>query len=91
MRLDNMRMPLDALAQSEAARPRKLEAAGAYIGMSLERSAVQLVNNTREAGRMLQRDVRRFGDSQPLYLQAALELLWGHPEQIEENFITLYY
>lgn len=91
MRLDNMRETLDAAGRSEASRPAKLEAAGQYIDMSLRRSARRLVDNAREAERMVQRDVQRFGDLQPVYLRETLRLLWGRPERIEENFITLFF
>lgn len=91
MRLDNMRTPVESLARSEASRPARLEADSDDIGMSLRRSAARLDANAQAAMQLLERDVDRFEAQQPVYLHEALRLLWGRPEEIEENAITLFY
>lgn len=82
---------LNVYLQSERERPQKLERTIALMGHVIEEDAAQLDRNTRWFAKIIESDVRRFEERQPLYRAVILDLLDGKPENLEHNAIDLFY
>jgi hypothetical protein len=91
MRDESLRWTADMLAKSEESRPERLRTALAYIGANEERHAEALDWDAREVRRLLRDDVDRWQQRQPLYWKETGRILWGQPDQIERNAITMFY
>lgn len=92
LRLDRVRTTAQVLADSERSRPGKLAYAANYAAVTIPKQNVEhLQRNGQEAGRLIQREFQRFEERQPLYWEKALQILYGKPQDIESNAITLFF
>ncbi len=91
MRVDSMRTTAQTWAKTEESRPGKVERDVAYARQILDRDAAHMERDARWFVDWQKRDVERWRKRGPIYLDKAGKILWGEPERIEENAITLFF
>jgi hypothetical protein len=90
-RTQNIERVGEAYTRSEARRPGNLQDAGEYIAANEAHHAERLDSNLREAGKLIDRDIKHFEKSAPEINKKVGELMWGKPEEIEDNAIILFF
>lgn len=91
MREERFARTVDTWARSEAGRPAKVERDIAFVEQNLERQAVRLERAIHWVETWPARDVKRFRDRGPLYLDKAGKIMWGKPEGLEPTAITMFF
>lgn len=91
MRTNNMARTASVYAGSEASRPGKLQRAGDYISMSVQRDVARVPRAGGYIEDWWNRDCKRVQERQPVYLDEAGRILWGKPETIEHNAIIMFF
>jgi len=91
MREERLNYTVQTWARSEEIRPGRLEHDIAFIPQDLELHAARL----KRAGQWFvdwqKRDAERFRQRGPIYLDKTGKVMWGKPERIEDNAITLFF
>ena len=80
----------EALVKQEQVRPSKLAKVGPYADHEIRRDTEYLSRDLGTAQRILERDLRRFQERKPRYLDETGKQLWGKPETIERNAVLLF-
>jgi hypothetical protein len=78
-------------ARAEETRPARLERAGKFIQDDLALHDARLKRAAQWFVDWQKRDVQRFEERGPVYLDKTGKILWGKPERVEDNAITLFY
>jgi hypothetical protein len=89
-RWDNIRTTTEKIADREAENPRRLARAAEFIADNLQHHAAALERDLLGAAAYLERDLRRWHESQPTYWREAGRILLGKPETIERTAIILF-
>ena len=78
-------------AASERGRPAKTVQMLKHGEWYIQHQAEELDRNGREAGRLIERELRRPEERGPALGEWGLKLLYGKPERIEGNAIILFF
>ncbi len=90
-RLQSLSDTADTFAKSEGRRPRELCESLVYADSYFRRQAVELGRNINETGRLAKQEAGRVEHHLIPYSNDALRIMYGKPEEIEENAIILFY
>ncbi len=91
-RLSRIRYDVAFATEAEAQRPQRLARTAELLAVTRPRHDVERLRaNVQEAGRLIRQDCQRWQERQPLYWEEALRILYGKPEHIEHNAITLFF
>ena len=91
MRTERLQRTVQVWSDSERARPARLERDLAWIPFDTQRRVERTQRDAQWFVDWQKRDIERFHDRGPIYLDKAGKILWGKPEKIEHNAITLFY
>ena len=90
LRTVRLQHTVNVWAKSEQGRPARLQRSVDYIPFALQRNATRL----KAAGDWFvdwqRRDIKRFQDRGPVYLDKTGHVLWGKPEEIEQRVIMFF-
>jgi hypothetical protein len=90
MRWDNIRTTTERITDREAENPQRLTRAAEFIRDDLHRHATAFEHDLHGVAAYLERDLRRWQESQPTYWRETGRLLRGKPETIERTAIILF-
>lgn len=90
MRWDNIRTTTERIADREAESPQRLTRAAEFIGDNLRRHATAFERDLHGVAAYLERDLRRWQESQSTYWRETGRILRGKPETIERTAIILF-
>jgi len=90
LRWDNIRTTTERIADREAESPQRLTRAAEFIRDDLRRHATAFEHDLHGVAAYLERDLRRWQESQPTYWRETGRLLSGKPETIERTAIILF-
>ncbi|HUU99113.1 MAG TPA: hypothetical protein VM487_25550 [Phycisphaerae bacterium] len=90
MRWDNIRTTTERITDREAQSPQRLARAAEFTRDDLRRHAIAFERDLHGVAAYLERDLRRWQESQPTYWRETGRLLRGKPETIERTAIILF-
>lgn len=90
MRDHNMATTVRYWSAVESKRPERLDRTLQRVPPYFEDQAEDLDRNLAGASQLIQRDVERFEERQPRYLEKTDEILWGKPGRIERSAVVLF-
>jgi hypothetical protein len=89
-RWDNIRTTTERITDREAESPQRLARAAEFIGNDLRHHATAFEHDLHGVAAYLERDLRRWQESQPTYWRATGRILRGKPETTERTAIILF-
>lgn len=91
MREERLSYTWQTYVKSEKERPAMLERNAAFIPADIKLHAARLKTASQWFVDWQKRDIERFRERGPVYLDKTGKILWGNPERIENNAITLFF
>jgi hypothetical protein len=90
MRTDRMQYTVNTWAKSEQGRPARLQRSLDFVPYVVQRDATRLKTAGEWFVDWQRRDIKRFQDRGPVYLDKTGHVLWGKPEEIEQRVIMFF-